>query len=132
MYAQTPTPVNSTFILIGNSMFPDIRHNDGVIVDSHIPFNSLKVGDIIVFRTFGTIDSGQHVIIIHRVARIVTDSQDHRILRTKGDANPESLPALDYPIFQQNYIGKVVNVVPQLGTISADNSGGGNNATDNG
>ena len=121
MYAQTPPPDNTTFILIGNSMFPNIRQNDGVIVDSHVPFNSLKVGDIIVFRTFGTIDS-QHIIIIHRVARIVTDSQGHKILRTQGDANPASIPALDYPIFQQNYIGKVVDVVPQLGTSSAFNS----------
>jgi signal peptidase len=134
MYAQSSD--NSTFILLGNSMHPNIRQNDGVIVDSHIPFNSLKVDDIIVFRTFGTIDSGQH-IVIHRVARIVTDSQGHKILRTKGDANPDSIPALDYPIFEQNYIGKVVNVVPQLGIISADNfsaanSGVGNNATDNG
>ncbi|MGB8934330.1 MAG: signal peptidase I [Candidatus Nitrosopolaris sp.] len=135
MYAQSSD--NSTFILLGNSMHPNIRQNDGVIVDSHIPFNSLKVDDIIVFRTFGTIDSGQHIVIIHRVARIVTDSQGHKILRTKGDANPDSIPAPDYPIFEQNYIGKVVNVVPQLGIISADNfsaanSGVGNNATDNG
>ncbi len=135
IYAQTSD--NSTFILLGNSMYPNIRQNDGVTVDSHIPFNSLRVGDIIVFRTFGTIDSGQHIVIIHRVARIVTDSQGHEILRTKGDANPDSIPALDYPIFEQNYIGKVVNVVPQLGMISADNfsllnTGVGNNATDNG
>jgi signal peptidase len=110
-------------------MFPNIRQNDGVIVDSHVPFNSLKLGDIIVFRTFGTIDS-QHIIIIHRIARIVIDSQGNRILRTQGDANPASLPALDYPIFQQNYIGKVVDVIPQLG-ISAANTAEAINATDN-
>ena len=57
-------------------------------MDSHIPFYSLRVGDIIVFRTFGTIDSGQHIVIIHIVARIVTDSQGHEILRTKEVCQP--------------------------------------------
>jgi signal peptidase len=78
----------------------------------------LKVGDIIVFRTFGTTDTGQHEIIVHRVAQIVTDSHGDRIIRTKGDANADSIPSLDYPIFQQNYIGKVVYVIPQLGLIT--------------
>ena len=33
MYAQTSAPVNSTYILIGDSMYPNIRSNDGVLVD---------------------------------------------------------------------------------------------------
>ena len=116
-YAEIP-PVNSTFLVINNDMSPYLHQNDTVVVDSHFPFDSLKVGDIIVFRTFGTTDSGQHEIIVHRVAQIVTDTHGDRILRTKGDANDASIPSLDYPIFQQNYIGKVVYVIPQLGVIT--------------
>src|SRR5437764_687601 len=116
-YAEIP-PVNSTFLVINNDMSPYLHQNDTVVVDSHFPFDSLKVGDIIVFRTFGTTDSGQHEIIVHRVAQIVTDSHGDRIIRTKGDANSDSIPSLDYPIFQQNYIGKVVYVIPQLGIIT--------------
>ena len=120
IYAQTP-PVNSTYIMIGNSMSPSIRDNDGMVVDSHFPFDKLNVGDIIVFNSYDTTNSGQHITIIHRVAQIITDDQGDRIIRTKGDANPDSIPGIDYPIFQQNYIGKVVSVIPQLETVSTNN-----------
>ena len=101
-------------------MSPNIRDNDGMVVDSHFPFNKLNVGDIIVFNPYDTTNSGQHIPIIHRVAQIITDQGD-RIIRTKGDANPDSIPGIDYPIFQQNYIGKVVSVIRQLETVSANN-----------
>lgn len=78
---------------------------------SNVPFDSLSIGDIIAFKTFGTTDSGQHEIVVHRVAQIVTDSHGDKIVRTKGDATADSIPSLDYPILQQNYIGKVVYVV---------------------
>ncbi len=123
-YAEIP-PVNSIFIVNSNSMSPNLHQYDTVIVDSHFPFNGLKIGDIIAFRTYGTTDTGQHEIIIHKVAQIVTDSQ--RIIRAKGDASNDSIPSLDYPIFQQNYIGKVIYVVP-----SGTNGGVGNNVTNNG
>ena len=76
----------------------------------------MKVGAIIVFKTYGTDDSGQHITIVHRVAEIVTDlNNGQKVIRTKGDANPGSIPGADYPIFEQNYIGKVVYVIPKLG-----------------
>jgi signal peptidase I len=119
MNAQNPS-INSTYILIGDSMYPNIRSDDGVIVDTHFPFNNLNVGDIIVFNSYGTINTGEHIIIIHRVVRIINDRQGDRIIGTKGDANPDSIPGMDYPVFQRNYIGKVVAVIPQLGTTSAN------------
>jgi signal peptidase I len=132
MYAQTRPQVNLNSILImaSSSMSPNLRQNDGAIVDSHVPFNSLKVGDIIVFKTYyQNLDTGQGEIIVHRVAQIVTDPDNcQRIIRTKGDANPGSIPQLDYPIFQQNYIGKVVYVIPQLGAVLR----AGNNSTNSG
>ena len=110
---------NPFYVVASGSMIPNLNINDFVIVSHNVPFDSLKVGDIIVFKTYGTNDSGQHEIIVHRVAEIVTDpSNGQRIIRTKGDANPGSIPTLDYPIFQQNYIGKVVYVIPQLGVIT--------------
>jgi len=96
-------------------MSPNLRQNDGVIV-GHVPFNSLKIGDIIVFKTHRTDASGNHATIVHRVAQIVTEN-GQRIIRAKGDANPDSIPGVDYPIFQRNYIGKVVYVIPQLGAV---------------
>ena len=128
IYAQTHPADNSTYIMIGNSMSPSIRDNDGMVVDSRFPFDKLNVGDIIVFSSYGTTNSGQHITIIHRVAQIITDDQGDRIIRTKGDVNPGSIPGMDYPIFQQNYIGKVISVIPQLannevanGSMTANN-----------
>jgi len=134
IYAQISAPVNSTYILIGNSMYPNIRSNDGVIVDSHFPFNNLSVDDIIVFNSYDTNNTGQHIVIIHRVVQIINDEQGDRIIMTKGDANPDSIPGMDYPVFQENYIGKVVSVIPQLGTTLQQqpvNSGEAKNATYN-
>src|SRR5215469_11199673 len=128
IYAQTPPRVNlnSTLIMTSSSMSPNLRQNDGVIVD-HVPFNSLKIGDIIVFKTHRTDASGNHATIVHRVAQIVTEN-GQRIIRAKGDANPDSIPGVDYPIFQQNYIGKVVYVIPQLGAVNNFTNSGGNTA----
>jgi signal peptidase I len=130
MYAQTSPPDFCCYILIGNSMYPNIRSNDGVVVDTHFPFNNLSVGDIIIFNSYDTNNTGQHIVIIHRVVQIINDRQGDRIIGTKGDANPDSIPGMDYPIFQQNYIGKVVSVIPQLATIPV-NSGEAKNATYN-
>jgi len=108
---------NPFYVVASGSMIPKLNIGDFVIVSHNVPFNILRIGDIIVFRTFGTTDTGQHEIIVHRVAQIVNDN-GNRIVRTKGDANDGSIPGLDYPIFQQNYIGKVVYVIPKLGVIT--------------
>ncbi|HYA82593.1 MAG TPA: hypothetical protein VEH06_03965, partial [Candidatus Bathyarchaeia archaeon] len=72
--------------------------------------------------------SGNHTTTVHRVARIATEN-GQRIIRAKGDANPDSIPGVDYPIFERNYIGKVVYVIPQLGAVlGAVNIFGGNTA----
>src|SRR5918992_2571690 len=64
--------------------------------------------------------------IVHRVVEInQTDdksnnnkSSSSRIIRTKGDANPSSIPGFDYPVREQDYIGKVVYVIPGVGLIT--------------
>ena len=111
--------LNPFYVVASGSMIPNLNINDYVIVSHSVPFNSLKVGDIIVFKTYGTDNSGQHITIVHRVAEIVTDPiNGQKVIRTKGDANPDSIPGADYPIFEQNYIGKVVYVIPKLGIIT--------------
>jgi signal peptidase I len=110
---------NPFYVVASGSMVPNLNVNDFVIVSHNVPFNSLKIGDIIVFKTYGTDASGNHATIVHRVAEIVTDqSNGQKIIRTKGDANPNSIPGVDYPIFQPLYIGKVVYVIPKLGVIT--------------
>ena len=111
--------LNPFYFVASGSMIPNLNINDFVIINHNVPFNSLKIGDIIVFNTFGSNDAGQHMIIVHRVAEIITDeSNGQKVIRTKGDANPGPIPGVDYPIFQQNYIGKVVYLIPKVGIIS--------------
>ncbi len=62
---------------------------------------------------------------MHRVVEITqTDDKSNnnkssdRIIRTKGDANPSSILGIDYPIREQDYIGKVVYVIPGIGLIT--------------
>jgi signal peptidase I len=110
---------NPFYVVASGSMVPNLNVNDFVIVSHNIPFNNLKIGDIIVFKTYGTDASGNHATIVHRVAEIITDeSNGQKIIRTKGDANPDSIPGVDYPIFQPLYVGKVVYVIPKLGVIT--------------
>jgi signal peptidase len=45
----------------------------------------------------------------------VFDSDGQRVIRTKGDANPSSIQGVDYPITEDNYVGKVVYAIPYLG-----------------
>jgi signal peptidase len=111
--------LNPFYVVASGSMIPNLNIKDFVIINHNVPFNSLKVGDIIVFKSYGTDDSGQHETIVHRVAEIVTDpSNGQKVIRTKGDANPDSIPGVDYPIVQPLYIGKVVYVIPQLGVVT--------------
>ena len=57
---------NPFYVVASGSMIPKLNIGDFVIVSHNVPFESLKVGDIIVFRTFGTTDTGQHEIIVHQ------------------------------------------------------------------
>jgi signal peptidase I len=109
VYAQVP--IASLFLVKNNSMLPNLHKDDVVIVDRYVPFDTLKIGDIIVFRTIGITNTGQHEIIIHRVAQIVNDTHGQTVIRAKGDANPDSIPSIVYPVFRQNYIGKVVYIL---------------------
>ena len=111
--------LNPFYVVASGSMIPNLNINDYVIVSHNVPFNSLKVGDIIVFKTYGTDNSGQHITIVHRVAEIVTDPiNGQKVIRTKGDANPDSIAAANCPIFEKNDTGELVYVIPKFGIIT--------------
>ena len=93
-------------------MVPELLVYDVLIVQGHEPFEDIEVGDIIVFDR----PSDHDRVIVHRVASIIDD--DPKTLRTKGDANPASIPGTDFPITEEEYIGKVVFVVSQVGYVT--------------
>jgi signal peptidase len=125
--------INPFYVVVSGSMIPNLNIGDLLVIDHNYSYNNLKVGDIIVFNTPGVNNKGQHLTIVHRVAEIITvptikrgsgGSSDQnnnniiKIIRTKGDANAGSIRLLDYPIRQQNYIGKVVYVIPKVGLVT--------------
>ncbi|MFL6356868.1 MAG: signal peptidase I [Nitrososphaeraceae archaeon] len=112
---------NPFYVVSSGSMIPTLNINDVLIVrdgavgnGSTNSFTSLKVGDIIVFHR----PAGQDRVIVHRVEEIYNNFEGERIIRTKGDANPSSIPGVDYPIRAQQYIGKVAYVIPGVGLIT--------------
>jgi signal peptidase I len=105
---------NPFYVVSSGSMVPNLNVNDILIVKDGGSYDTLKKGDIIVFNR----PEGGDRVIVHRVVQIQIDSQGERIIRTKGDANPSSIPGTDYPIRADDYIGKVVYMIPYLGLIT--------------
>ena len=102
---------NPFYVVASGSMVPTLEVHDLLIISAHESFDDLIPGDIIVFNR----PSDNNRVIVHRVNAILDD--DPRTIRTKGDANPGAIPGTDFPITEQNYLGKVVNVVPQVGIL---------------
>ena len=102
---------NPFYVVSSGSMIPNLNVFDVIVVQGNVPFDHIKVGDIIVFNR----PSGHDRVIVHRVAEIL--QKDPLVIRTKGDANPGSIPGTDFPITKQDYIGKVEYVIPQIGYV---------------
>lgn len=103
---------NPFYVVSSGSMIPNLNIFDVIIVNGNVPFDHIKIGDIIVFNR----PTGHDKVIVHRVAEIL--NKDPLIIRTKGDANPGSIPGTDFPIAKGDYIGKVVYVIPQIGYVT--------------
>lgn len=103
---------NPFYVVSSGSMIPNLNIFDVIVVNGNVPFDHLKIGDIIVFNRPVIHDK----VIVHRVAEILNN--DPLIIRTKGDANPASIPGTDFPISKEDYIGKVVYVIPQIGYVT--------------
>jgi signal peptidase len=110
------------YVVVSESMIPTLRTGDAILISTDdatcSTFDCLKVGDIIVFEPNSrSTDSQPGEIIVHRVQAIGLDADNQRVLRTKGDANPNSIETVDYPITENQYVGKVIYVIPYLGVI---------------
>ena len=103
---------NPFYVVASGSMIPVLEVYDVLIVQGHEPFEDIEVGDIIVFNR----PSDHNRVIVHRVASIIDD--EPKTVRTKGDANPASIPGTDFPITEEEYIGKVVYTVEKVGYVT--------------
>lgn len=108
---------NPFYIVPSESMVPTLNIGDVVVIRNGAEgytFDDVQLGDIIVFHT----DDGGGRTIVHRVVEIYADVQSgERLLKTKGDNNPESYDGLDYPISREDYYGKVISVFPKIGSL---------------
>ena len=77
---------NPFYVVSSGSMVPELNVYDILVVQANDPFESVRLGDIIVFDR----PSGSERVIVHRVVSII--DEDPYTLRTKGDANPASIP----------------------------------------
>ena len=103
---------NPFYVVASGSMIPALQVYDIIVIQGHEPFQEVQVGDIIVFDR----PSDHNRVIVHRVESIL--SEDPLTVRTQGDANPSFIRGTDYPITQEEYIGKVAYIVPQVGYIT--------------
>jgi signal peptidase len=103
---------NPFYVVASGSMIPVLEVYDVLVVQGHEPFEDIEVGDIIVFNR----PSDHNRVIVHRVVSIMED--DPKTIRTQGDANPGSIPGTDFPITEEEYIGKVAYTIPQVGYIT--------------
>jgi len=102
---------NPFYVVASGSMIPVLEVYDVIIIQGHIPFEEIEIGNIIVFNR----PSDHDRVIVHRVVSIIDD--DPKTIRTQGDANNASIPGTDFPITEEEYIGKVEYILPQVGYV---------------
>ena len=100
------------FVIYSDTMSPALKVNDLVIIGDGNMFNFTHVGEIIVFNK----PAGEDRVIVHRISEI-TSENGKRIIITKVDASPVSIPGVDFPIISQNFIGRIKFVVPEVGIL---------------
>jgi signal peptidase I len=121
-------------IVTGTSMQPTILAGSVAVIDK-VPFNQLKIGDVIVFVPLlaetSSCDSGPAptltseasvpCYVIHRIVSIQT-ANGQEILTTKGDNNPGSIcfgyDVIDCDINSSMYVGKVIFEIPLAGYLT--------------
>lgn len=103
---------NPFYVVSSGSMYPTLAMYDIIVVTGHAQFDGVTIGDVIVFDR----PKDEAKVIVHRVVAEVSD--DPKVLRTKGDNNQASIPGTDYPITEDNYLGTVAYVIPQVGFIT--------------
>jgi len=103
---------NPFYVVASGSMIPVLEVYDVIVIQGHVPFEEVEIGNIIVFNR----PSDHDRVIVHRVVSIIDDNP--KTIRTQGDANNASIPGTDFPITEEEYIGKVEYILPQVGYVT--------------
>jgi signal peptidase I len=105
------------YVIVSRSMSPTLEVGDMVVV-RNVPFNSIHVGDIVVFSRPAPGGTCGAEIIVHRVVGITSGGD----LITQGDnqqTNPMPDEPTEWPYVTANCVkGEVVMSIPYLGSVS--------------
>ena len=103
-----------TTTVLSGSMLPSYEIGATITVDTNVPFETIKEGDVIVFEVKEeykhlTTMSETCDMIMHRVVDVddAGDLED-MTLTTKGDAAAETIEKVEDNITKDMYVGKVV------------------------
>ncbi|MDD2505110.1 MAG: signal peptidase I [Bacilli bacterium] len=108
-------PKISLYTIVSGSMEPAIKVSDIILNVRVTDFTSLKVGDVITYKSDNALIADTDMTITHRILDIkINEENNKREFITKGDANTS---ADLLPIQEQDIIGKTVLKIPQLGKI---------------
>ena len=108
----TYIPPFGVYTIISGSMNPSIKVYDVVISVNENDLSKIKVGDIITFISTWEVNYG--LTVTHRVVGITKNTAGEYQFTTKGDNNQSADGA---PVTQENFVGKVVMRIPQLGRL---------------
>ena len=101
---------SQTYSVLTSSMAPKYAPGTFLVVKP-IPFEELKIGDIITYQ----IDSGSPAVISHRITSIAASQTGETMFTTKGDNNSveDALPVREVQIK-----GKLFYAVPYVGFVA--------------
>ena len=114
VYFKTNNPI---YVVTSGSMSPNINVNDLIIIRGDKEFDSLEVGDVIIYfkpNTPHECISEIRNCIVHRVNKVITDDGQKELI-TKGDNNKF---ADQWTITESDYIGYVILVIPKIGIVT--------------
>lgn len=89
------------YIVLSGSMSPFIQTGSLCVVDTKVPFEEIKPGDVIAFET------GNGQLVTHRAV-----AMKDGLIETKGDANAVTD---GFSTSEANYRGKTLCSIPYLG-----------------
>jgi signal peptidase len=105
------------YVVVSSSMVPTLRIGD-IVIAQHLPFDSIQVGDIVIFNVPTPNGGCRDLTIVHRVVGIVENGG----LITQGDnraTNPRPDEPYQWPYLHENCVrGKVLIAIPYAGLIS--------------
>lgn len=96
--------INSPMVTVVSDSMEPTYHKGDLLILKNIPFNKIKVGDVIIFTV-----KGRNIPIVHRV---INKTSSH--VETKGDNNPGQLP-FEKNITADQIKGKAIFKIPKVG-----------------